>query len=83
MEKKVTLPTVDDVEQLTTRELADFLANVVVVLRRMPDVPLVALQAEDRSGVWADHARQVVENIRGEKEKPSPRAEDLPDWTKE
>ena len=36
--------TVDQLEQLKTHELADLLANIVLVLRRMPDVPCTQLQ---------------------------------------
>ncbi len=36
--------TVDQLEQMKTHELADLLANIVLVLRRMPDVPCTQLQ---------------------------------------
>ena len=36
--------TVDQLEQMKTHELADVLANIVLVLRRMPDVPCTQLQ---------------------------------------
>jgi hypothetical protein len=38
--KKMILPSVSDLETLSTHELADLLANVVLLLRRLPDVPL-------------------------------------------
>ncbi len=40
MGKKMNLPSVSDLETLSTGELADLLANVVLLLRRLPDVPL-------------------------------------------
>jgi len=36
--------SVGDIEQMTTHELADLLSNVVLVLRRLPDVPMCQLQ---------------------------------------
>ena len=36
--------TVDQLEQMRTHELADLLANIVLVLRRMPDIPCTQLQ---------------------------------------
>ena len=36
--------SVDQLEQMKTHELADLLANIVLVLRRMPDVPCTQLQ---------------------------------------
>jgi hypothetical protein len=40
MKKKMTIPSVSDLETLSTGELADLLGNVVLLLRRLPDVPL-------------------------------------------
>ena len=36
--------SIDQLEQMKTHELADLLANIVLVLRRMPDVPCTQLQ---------------------------------------
>ncbi len=36
--------TIEQLEQMTTHELADLLANVVMLLRRLPDVEWQALQ---------------------------------------
>ena len=36
--------SVDQLEQMKTHELADLLANIVLILRRMPDVPCTQLQ---------------------------------------
>ncbi len=36
--------SVDQLEQMKTHEVADLLANIVLVLRRMPDVPCTQLQ---------------------------------------
>lgn len=36
--------SVDQLEQMKTHELADLLANIVLVLRRLPDVPCTQLQ---------------------------------------
>jgi len=38
--------TVDQLEQMKTHELADLLANVVLLLRRMPDVECRQLMAQ-------------------------------------
>ncbi len=35
---------VGDIEQMTTHDLADLLSNIVLVLRRLPDVPMRQLQ---------------------------------------
>jgi hypothetical protein len=37
--------TVEELEQLTPQELSELLARIVLVLRRLPDVPLNTLQA--------------------------------------
>ncbi len=36
--------TVADLEKMTTHELAELLANIVLVLRRMPDVQVQELE---------------------------------------
>lgn len=65
--------TPDELEQLSLHELADLLANIVVVLRRMPDVPvsdLVARPAED--------ATTLVARLR--REPANEQAHELPEW---
>lgn len=36
--------TVEDLEQFTPQELAELLAQIVLVLRRLPGVPLIELE---------------------------------------
>jgi hypothetical protein len=75
--------TPEQLEQMTTHELADLLANTAIVLRRLPDIPVVDLESEDRSGVWARYSR-----TRGEKRNSQSKKVDdnegenknLPDW---
>jgi len=43
--KRSTLFTVEQLESMTTHELADMLSNIVMLLRRMPDVPCQELVA--------------------------------------
>jgi hypothetical protein len=37
----------DELEKLTAHELADMLANIALLLRRLADVPLNELQADE------------------------------------
>ena len=39
--------TIEQLEQMKTHEVADLLANVVMMLRRMPDVPCIQLQVQE------------------------------------
>jgi hypothetical protein len=54
-ERKVAQPrksatfTAEQLEQMTTHELAEMLSNVVMLLRRMPDVPCQGLVARETS----------------------------------
>jgi hypothetical protein len=63
----------EELEKLTLHELADLMANIVMVLRRMPDVPvsdLVARPTEDAS--------ELVTRLRHENTNREPGV--LPDW---
>jgi hypothetical protein len=71
--------SIEELEALTPHELADLLAKVIMVLRRLPNVPLVDLEAEDTSEEWARHSQSVVEHVRHEK-KSQAKPADLPDW---
>lgn len=44
--KQSTLFTAEQLESMTTHELADMLSNIVMLLRRMPDVPCQELVAQ-------------------------------------
>ena len=44
--KKSALFTAEQLESMTTHELADMLSNIVMLLRRMPDVPCQELVAQ-------------------------------------
>lgn len=72
---------VTDIEQMTTHELGDLLANIVLVLRRLPNVPMIDLQPIERP---IDTAAIVanVRNVRQEKTSNGNSGK-LPDWTKD
>lgn len=64
----------EDLEKLTLGELAELMANIVLILRRMPDVPVADLlnrPAADTAGLVARIRR---ENTNGEA------PEELPAW---
>jgi len=63
--------TVDQLEQMKTHELADLLANIVMVLRRMPDVPCTQLQ---QSLVEPEVHQPKPEKKRATKKKDTPSA---------
>jgi hypothetical protein len=68
--------TVDDLEKMTTHQIADLLANLVLVLRRMPDVPAVQLQPIERPPIQAD---KIAASVRQDKNIKRESGE-LPDW---
>jgi len=67
--------SVEDIEAMTSHEIADFLATLILVLRRMPNERLGDLKAVeqplDTSGLAAAvrHERNDIESHK-----------DLPDW---
>jgi len=72
--------TPEQIEKMTAHQLADLLANVVLVLRRMPDVPLVEMEP-----VRNYESSQITKHGRQEREAANETAqasdtENLPDW---
>jgi hypothetical protein len=69
--------TVNDLEQMTTHDLAQLLSNLVLVLRRLPNVPLQDLtpleEHYDVTGLAAGLRHDAETNAASKK--------DLPDWT--
>ncbi|GHP00041.1 hypothetical protein KSF_100880 [Reticulibacter mediterranei] len=66
----------EELEKLSLHELADLMANIILILRRMPDVPvsdLVSRPADDVAGMVARLRRENTNNEAGE----------LPDWAGE
>ncbi len=53
--------TVDDLEKMTTHDLADLLANVVLVLKRLPDVPVKELKRETGGEMGGVRGRTIGE----------------------
>jgi hypothetical protein len=69
--------TPDELEHLSLHELGELLANVVMVLRRLPDVPvsdLVDRPAKDVASMVARVRHEQQNNSSGEAQ------EGLPDW---
>ena len=66
--------TVDQLEQMKTHELADLLANIVLVLRRMPDVPCTQLQ---QSLIEPEAIQPVAEKKKTTKKKETPTVEEV------
>jgi hypothetical protein len=71
--KKNLRMTPAEMEQLTLHEFADYLANAVVLLRRMPDVPISDLLSRP-----ADDVAGLVARLRRDQSGEKP--ETLPDW---
>lgn len=65
--------TPEELEKLTIGELAELLANIVLILRRMPDVPVADLLNRP-----ASDAAGLVARIR--RDQPGAQSENLPDW---
>ena len=82
MAKKNLHWTPEELELCTPSELAELLANIVMVLRRLPDVPLVDLQSQDTSGVWRAHTQSIAESVRNEKQESlaGQSSQELPSW---
>jgi hypothetical protein len=69
--------TPEELEKLSLHELGDLLANIVLVLRRLPDVPVSDLLNRPADDVTGMVARLRRENTNGEA------PEELPAWTQE
>ena len=58
--------SVNDLEQMTTHQIADLLANIVLLLRRLPDVPIAGLKSTETP---ADTAAELLAKMRGKEDK--------------
>jgi hypothetical protein len=67
----------EELEKLTIGELAELMANIVLILRRMPDVPVADLLDRPASDTAGLVARIRRENTNGEA------PENLPAWADE
>jgi hypothetical protein len=76
MAKKHLVWTPDELEQLSLHQLAELLANVVMVLRRLPDVPVSDLVNQPAKDVASMVARVRREQQNNNGEAP----ETLPEW---
>jgi hypothetical protein len=66
--------TIAELEQLTTHELADLVSNIVLILRRLPNVPVSQLTAKE-----VPTARETPDLVSKAKERVN--GSPLPDWT--
>ncbi len=85
MKKKMTIPSVSDLETLSTGELADLLSNVVLLLRRLPDVPLADVI---NNGTSANTGHELIKDpgavaARMRREPKKPTSTEIPDWLEE
>ena len=83
--KKMNIPSVSDLEALSTHDLADLLASVVLLLRRMPDVPFSDVingtsSASNGSELIKDPSA-LAAKVRREPKKPT--STEIPDWLEE
>ena len=76
MKKKPAIPSVEDLATLTPHELADLLSNIVLLLRRFPEIPISEISTGTQPGPQLD-ASALVARMR--KEKPSPEST-IPNW---
>lgn len=67
--------TVEELEGMTPGELADLLSDIVLVLRRLPHVPVAQLKPIEREY----DPGGLVAGLRHEATKP-PEASNLPGW---
>lgn len=65
-------PTLAELEQLTTHQLSDLMSNIVLLLRRLPDVPVSQLTATRTPKETPDLLRKAQERVNGAT---------LPNWT--
>lgn len=70
--------TVDQLEQMKTYELADLLANIVLVLRRMPDVPCKQLQQEPGETTSVQQSKPGKQNDATKRRKTAAIVEEQP-----
>ncbi len=85
MAKRSFRLTPEQVELMTTHELADLLTSTAMVLRRFPDIPMVDLESDDTSGMWARHSRSRSKKKSSPSVKPADKEVEtpenhLPDW---
>jgi hypothetical protein len=85
MAKRSLRFTPEQLELMTTHELADLLANTAVVLRRLPNIPVVDLESDDTSGMWARHSRSRSKKKNSQSGKIDDKENEnedksLPDW---
>lgn len=66
--------TAKDLEQLTTHQVAAMLSDIVLILRRLPDVPFTDLQQAEETPATPDLVDKAHERVNG-------RA--LPNWTQD
>ncbi len=83
MKKKMNMPSVSDLETLSTHELADVLGNVVLLQRRMPDIPLADVVNNGTNAGGNGHELikdpgAVAARMRREPKKPA--STEIPDW---
>lgn len=71
---------VSDLESMTTHELSDLLAEITLLLRRMPNVPVGELKAVEQP--IQTNADALAAKVRHEQVN-SGTNEVLPDWLKE
>jgi hypothetical protein len=83
MKKIPSIPSASDLETLTTHELADLLGTIVLLLCRLPDVPIAELadgqQPPTREPIHG--ATGLLEKFRAAK--PAPHTNLMPDWLEE
>jgi hypothetical protein len=84
MAKRPSRFTPEQLELMTTHELADLLTNTATVLRRLPNVPIVDLESDDTSGIWARHSqsrsKKKNNQSRNVDDKEEGENRSLPDW---
>lgn len=66
--------TAKDLEQLTTHQVATMLSDIVLILRRLPDVPFSDLQQAEETPATPDLMAKAHERVNGSV---------LPNWTQE
>lgn len=79
--KKPTVPSMTDLGTLSTHELAELLANVVLLLRRFPDVPISDVTNSTSTSNGHDpmkDPRALAAKVRREPKKQV--STEMPDW---
>jgi len=72
--KKTFRRTPEELAKFSPHAVAELLANIVMILRRMPDVPISDLVSRPAAEVSGMVARLRKENTNGEQ------VHELPDW---